>query len=75
MQFELIWQHRDPFGELGIKPVLLNMDSLHHNDPLFSSKAVEGDKFYFGPGKVIDTTKARGLIQNIEKSKEAFIGH
>jgi hypothetical protein len=50
MQFELIWQHRDPFGELGIKPVLLNMNSLHHDDPLFSSKAVEGDRFYFGPG-------------------------
>jgi hypothetical protein len=75
MQFELIWQHRDPFGELGIKPVLLNMNSSHHNDPLFSSKAVEGDRFYFGPGQVIDTTKARGLLQNIEKSKEAYIGH
>jgi hypothetical protein len=43
MQFELIWQYRDPFGELGIKPVLLDSDNPKHKDPLFSSQAVEGD--------------------------------
>ena len=59
--------------DLCIKPVLQAINSKVHNNRLFDSNSKD-EKLKLIRGNVINTSKQRGQLVNIQKQKHAYIG-
>lgn len=73
---DLIWENRDYDNiQIEITPVLLDESNKKHDQKIFDTEALEQEKSYISKGRLYDISQERGLLVNMKKIKDPYIGN